>query len=223
VNLRRQTSRRFNMDISMQIQRFLAGSALALAFAVASAPANAAVIVDTGKPVNGAGVDWWLNATQSLAAKFTVTTATRLTDLAGYMFAYSAPGTFTVAVRADGDTPGAVLFSDTAVAKLSLAFYGVHGESWLVGPGSYWLAFEVRPDNTLYGFMPSNPASPLGPEAYTEDGSYYRYDDLELGVRISGDAVSVPEPAAWALMLTGFLGAGAALRSARRRQAALTA
>jgi len=37
------------------------------------------------------------------------------------------------------------------------------------------------------------------------------------------DAIAVPKPAAWALMLTGFLGAGAALRGARRRQAALAA
>lgn len=71
--------------------------------------------------------------------------------------------------------------------------------------------------------MPNNPASPLGPEAYYGSGAWERYDDLELGVRISGDAVAAPEPAAWALMLTGFLGAGAALRSARRRQAALAA
>jgi len=41
--------------------------------------------------------------------------------------------------------------------------------------------------------------------------------DIQLGT------AAVPEPAAWALMLTGFLGAGAALRTARRRQAALAA
>jgi len=192
----------------------------ALAVFGASA-ANAAVIVDTGQPpFGGAGVDWNLNATQSLAVKFTVASATRLTDLTGWMYAYSAVETFTVALYADGETPGALLFADTATAKLPFAFYGVHGESWLVGPGSYWLAFEVRPGNTLDGYMPNNPASPLGPEAYSEDGSYYCYDDLDLGVRISGDVVAnVPEPQSWALMLIGFLGAGAALRAARRRQA----
>jgi hypothetical protein len=40
---------------------------------------------------------------------------------------------------------------------------------------------------------------------------------------VTTDAIAVPEPAAWALMLTGFLGAGAALRGARRRRAALAA
>lgn len=206
----------------MQIQHLAAGSALALAIAFASAPANAALIVDTGKPV---GDYWALNSTYSLATKFTLTSATTLTDLTGFMFAYSTPGAFTVALRADaGETPGKVLFSDTAVAKLPITFYGVHGVSWLVGPGSYWLAFEVRPGDTLDGYMPFNPPSPLADGAYTEgDGVYQEWDELELGVRISGDVMAVPEPASWALMLTGFLGAGAALRAARRHQAALAA
>jgi hypothetical protein len=202
----------------MQIQHVLAGSALALAVAAASAPANAALIVDTGRPVNGGdAVDWNLNSTQSLAARFTLTQATRLTDLMGWSFAYSTPGTFTVALRADGETPGETLFSDTATAQLRLAFYGVHGESWMVGPGSYWLAFEVRPGDTFYGYMPNLPPSPLGPEAYTDSGTYYRYDDLDLGVRISGDVLAVPEPAAWTLTLLGFAALGATLR--RRRTA----
>jgi hypothetical protein len=204
----------------MQIQRLLAGSAVALAVAFTSAAANAAVIVDTGAPLLGKYI-YNLNATQSLAARFTVTTTTRLTDLTGYMYAYSTPGTFTVAVRADGETPGAELFSGTGAANLRFAFYGVHGASWLVGPGSYWLAFEVRPSDTMDGYMLEKQTSPIGPEAYWGSGAWERYDELNIGVRISGDAVAVPEPAGWALMLTGFLGAGAALRGARRRQAAL--
>ncbi len=39
-----------------------------------------------------------------------------------------------------------------------------------------------------------------------------RVDDLQ------GTAGAVPEPAAWALMIAGFGGVGAALRSNRRRQ-----
>jgi hypothetical protein len=206
--------------LAAKVAAFAATAAIA---GLAASAANATIIIDTGQPPYGGGVNWGLNSTESLAVKFTVTSATRLTDLTGWMFAQSAPGTFTVALRADGNTPGAVLFSDTATAKLPFAFYGVHGESWLVGPGSYWLAFEVRPGDTFDGYTPNNPPSPLGPEAYSYDGTYYRYDRLNLGVRISGDVVAVPEPAAWTLMLTGFLGTGAALRGARRRRAALAA
>jgi len=196
------------------------GAALAaagvLAAAFGGAPAQAAVIVDTGQPPYNAGVDWDLNATQGLAARFTVTHTTKLTDLTGFSFAYSTPGTFTVALRADGTVPGATLFSDTATAKLKLAFYGVHGESWVVQPGSYWLAFEVRPGDTFFGYMPNNPPSPLGPEAYLGSGTYERYDDLDLGVRIMGEVLAVPEPTTWALMLIGLAGVGAGLRRARR-------
>ena len=206
----------------MRIQHLVASSALALAVAFASAPASAAIIVDTGEPLGVFGAD--LNVTQGFAARFTVTTTTQLTDLTGYLQANSEPGTFTVAVRADGETPGAVLFSDTATADVGYDFYGVHGASWLVGPGSYWLAFQVQPGDTLDGYIANDAPSPQDTEAYSWAGAWEHYDHLQLGVRISGDAVAaVPEPAAWALMLTGFLGAGALLRTARRRQAALAA
>lgn len=42
-------------------------------------------------------------------------------------------------------------------------------------------------------------------------------------VSVVGSLGGVPEPATWGLMLTGFLGAGVAIRSNRRRQAALAA
>ena len=78
--------------------------------------------------------------------------------------------------------------------------------------------------DTLDGYIANDAPSPQDTEAYYWEGAWEHYDHLQLGVRISGDAVAaVPEPAAWALMLTGFLGAGAALRTTRRRQAALAA
>jgi len=52
--------------------------------------------------------------------------------------------------------------------------------------------------------------------AFQHDPSYYLLDN----VSVTG---GVPEPAAWALMLTGFLGAGVAIRGNRRRQVALAA
>jgi hypothetical protein len=43
--------------------------------------------------------------------------------------------------------------------------------------------------------------------------AYYTLDDVSV------TAAGVPEPASWALMLTGFFGLGATLRGARRRTA----
>jgi hypothetical protein len=50
--------------------------------------------------------------------------------------------------------------------------------------------------------------------------NYIAFDNVTLG---SSTAGGVPEPATWAMMLMGFGGLGAALRSTRRKQAALAA
>ena len=195
-------------------------ASMAVGLSLATSAAASTVIVDTGKPLHG--VNYVLNATQSLAVEFNVTTAMTLTDLAGWMYGVNAPGTFTVELRAGGNRPGAILFSDTATANLPFALYGVHGESWLIGPGSYWLAFEVRPGQTLDGYMPTNPPSPLGPEAYSTFGTYVRLDSLNVGVRISGDLVTgLPEAQTWALMIVGFGGLGAMLRRRKAHAASL--
>lgn len=55
--------------------------------------------------------------------------------------------------------------------------------------------------------------------AFRQDPSFWQFDDVSL----VGGAGGIPEPASWALMLTGFLGAGAAIRANRRRQAAVAA
>jgi hypothetical protein len=54
---------------------------------------------------------------------------------------------------------------------------------------------------------------------FSGTANYIVYDDITLGSSTPG----VPEPATWAMMLVGFGGLGAAMRSARRKQAALAA
>lgn len=55
--------------------------------------------------------------------------------------------------------------------------------------------------------------------AFQQNPAFWSIDDISLTNAVGG----VPEPASWALMLTGFLGAGAAIRANRRRQAVLAA
>jgi len=67
-----------------------------------------------------------------------------------------------------------------------------------------------------------------GPDAlvsHTNDAvtGQYLFQVRNGSVVVPPAAGSVPEPASWALMLTGFLGAGAALRSRRRRTASALA
>jgi hypothetical protein len=51
------------------------------------------------------------------------------------------------------------------------------------------------------------------------DPSYNFLDNVSI-TQVGGSVGGVPEPASWALMLAGFLGAGGAIRSNRRRAAA---
>jgi hypothetical protein len=197
---------------------------LAAALSLAATAASAAVIVDTGQPgVGQSNGNYYLDSEDWLASRFDVTTTTSLTDLTGWMFAQAAPGTFTVALYAGDEAPeGASLYSGTATANLRFAFYGVHGVSWLVGPGSYWVAFEVRPGDTMAGFMPDNPPAPQAHQAYyyQPEGPDYQAYDFTLAVRVNGDAVALPEPQTWALLIMGFAGVGASLRSRRGRRIA---
>ena len=183
-----------------------------IALALSAAPAAATSIVDTGVPT-GAGSSWTLDASQWLAAKFTAPAAT-LTDLT---FFTGGTGSLHVALyTAPGSTPGTELFS-AATSFTADGFNGVHGVSWTVGAGDYFLAFEIRPGDTFSGDTPSPGPSPLGVEAFTNGGTWLEYDPLDIGVRIDGATGGVPEPASWALMFAGFGLIGAALR--RRRSA----
>ena len=54
---------------------------------------------------------------------------------------------------------------------------------------------------------------------FRDDPGFWELDDVSLANGVGG----VPEPATWGLMLTGFLGAGAAIRANRRRQGVVAA
>ena len=142
-----------------------------------------------------------------------------------------------------GDTPGAGyntarrLLTDNFVAGTTIQIAGLHnlfafnlGNFFSTGAAN--LALVTNLGN--YNFSPTvNSAVNLGALTFVGfqagAGEYFtsvKYSggnatgatDIQLGT--SG---AVPEPTTWALMLTGFLGAGVALRSNRRRQVALAA
>ena len=180
------------------------------ALALAAAPATATMIVDTGTPTGGSG-GWSLSSGQWLAAKFTAPTAT-LTDLTAFT---EGSGSLHVALyTAPGNIPGTELFS-AATSATATGFNGVHGVSCTVAAGDYFVAFEVRAGDTFVSDTPNPSPSPLAVEAFTNRGHYINYDPLNIGVRIDVGASAVPEPASWALLITGFGLSGVALR--RRR------
>jgi hypothetical protein len=77
--------------------------------------------------------------------------------------------------------------------------------------------------------MPSPSENPLENEAIKLVGNWVGSDDLSddlsIGARIRGNQGfnnpnpgAVPEPSTWAMLILGFFGVGAAIRSARRKQ-----
>jgi hypothetical protein len=115
-------------------------------------------------------------------------------------------------------------FSDNAGDTLNLS-------GWMVGDGGDVSHVQYYFNNVLV-FDTGNPV-PGGPYVNHTVGvvatgldtfSVHFRDDPGF-VNLDSFSVSnaVPEPASWALMLTGFFGLGATLRAARRRTAVATA
>jgi hypothetical protein len=223
--------------ISMRIERLAAGTALALAVAFAAAPASAAVtLITTQAAFSGLGAitqntnwDAYPAGFSSPADPFAVGDLTFV------------PGTDNII----GDTNpfgqfkfARLLLTDNNYAGTTIQIAGLH-DLFAFNLGNFR---GTVPVNILlvtnfgsYSFSPTvNSAANRGALTFVgfraDAGEVFtsvRYSsainvgpgatDIQLGT------AAIPEPAAWALMLTGFLGAGTALRSARRRQAALAA
>lgn len=192
----------------------------ALASVAVAGSAQADVILDTGAapPVGFTGVqpDQWVGV------RFEVSNPTVVTDVEGYLGRISGENALTFAIREGDALPGAEVFS--AVGALGTPFYewhGLHGLSWRLPAGAYWLTFEVRPGQTFEGAIAA--ALNLAPTAIALMGPgpiWLPEPDPRLGaaVRINGFAAPVPETGTWALLILGFGVAGAGLR--RRARAA---
>ena len=203
---------------------------LAAAFAIAGTPAHAGIIVDTGAPTQTNGGYTLLNATaipgfgaQSIAARFSVSERDVITGIEGWVGRFGGgPKTYHITLYADGPgpnhwVPGEELYtvglSDGGPGN---GYIGTTSLDWEVLAGNYWVAFEVRPTDTLFGFMPYFVPNPLQ-EALGPPGAYNPAPGAPgSAFRIySTDAHEVPEPTTWALMILGFGATGAMLRSRR--------
>ncbi|MBB4618091.1 PEPxxWA-CTERM sorting domain-containing protein [Sphingomonas abaci] len=187
--------------------------ALAATLSIA-APAQAATIVDTGTPPDAS---WGLSLgpEQSLAGRFSLSSATTLTDVQGYIKSYSNSATLTIAINRGGSVPGGVLYSGAVALAQGASFQGLGNLNWVLDAGDYWVSFA----NSGSGMMPGGAPNPLSKAAYWKSSQGWKglYDpSRSMGVRISGVAAAVPEPATWAMMIVGFAMVGAAGRSRRK-------
>lgn len=156
--------------------------------------AQAIYLVDTGEPPNTLG-GWDLSWQQSLAAKFTVNQDFTITAIAGWMYPEFALGGTVTAVIYEDDDGGNIpdtsseLFSQSfAVNSWGLDWRGPTGLNWNLSTGAYWIAFEIRGEDTFNGGMRHQPPNPLVDEAYGIPYSYIGRDELDIGVRIQGHA-----------------------------------
>ena len=113
-----------------------------------------------------------------------------------------------------GFTPGKTYFLsfyDLGYTSPETLDVSVFGKSLDFTPGSTTTYLANR-----FSFVATASSGDISFTALSSNGNYVTaLDNLSIS--------SVPEPAAWALMLVGFGGLGAALRSARRKRVAATA
>lgn len=166
--------------------------------------------------------------------QFTLGAAVTATDLSFTTESYAPfwPATVTVDVFQDADgVLGADLYHQTFstfTSDVALDQYtdlvSLHLGAMILGAGTYDLFLSNPTDFTWGSYSTTGQGEltlhlPRGSQGPTSGTSYL--DDLTntAGFQLDGH-IGVPEPAAWALMIVGFGGAGAMLRRRRTLAAA---
>ena len=215
----------------MKLSTLLAGAAMAVV-ASAAASANATVVYSSnpGGVTNATVGSYWCSdcyggGTFEPLDQFTLTSGAAIGGINLQTFAdfgYDGLAAFTLEIyNADHS---AIVFSQALSPTLlssQVDTSGYHNDSVTasvtglhLNAGTYWAGF-IAPTFALAGVGGGN-GSLIDTVPHT--GAVSPYVPGGLGDNTAYQLLGgVPEPAAWALMLTGFLGAGVALRGQRRR------
>jgi hypothetical protein len=186
-------------------------------FSSSAVPVQAATIIDTGiatPAVNARPI----NPTTVLLAQFNFSSATRIESIETFGRTVSS-GLAKFSIFADaGNTPGALLLSDTVslLASNRKAWSGISGLAWDLAQGTYWVGLG-QGDPGYGAYVLGSAPNPLGLEGSFKPKGYISTDIVDLSWRIGGTVLSaVPEPTTWAAMICGFLLVGGALRHRAR-------
>ena len=211
----------------MRIHTLLAGAAMALMASVSAVSASADVLYANPGPANHNAGAYTLGYGYVTSNSFDLAQSSTLT---GVTFdSWNDPGQVATSVDwaiLDGSPQfgGSTLLSGTGALSAVLTgdhpygydiyTYSFSLASLALSAGTYWLSLA----NAQGAYATYWEVSNGGSLAYHSSLGPIQSESFQ----ILGGA-GVPEPAGWALMLTGFLGAGGALRSNRRRLAVATA
>jgi hypothetical protein len=188
-----------------------------LAACAITAPATAALLVNTGTPqpnVGGVG----LFGTQSLAGYFTLGANSTINAVEGYMNGSVIPSAVTVNLYSDGPVPSTILFSSTFnLSPGTSNWLGVFGQNWQLSAGSYWVGFLTNGVTSMPNVGTPNPLSKYAATSMFAGGAWVPNQTSNLGIRIGGTTVAaaVPEPATWFSMIVGFGLVGSTVRKRR--------
>jgi hypothetical protein len=199
------------------MRNVLALSALAIAAMLSATPAAAATVLDVGAN-DGCGKTTCFNDQGVFTQTWSAKNATGPMTIGQILLARGVLGsldgsTFRLSFTLDGEEIGSWgSYTMGGIGGDELAFTG-ENFTWNPEDGDLTLVLEiVKPKAGVGGgFFVSNLGDPTPPGSNQED------DGFEFE-GIAGDVTSAaPEPAAWALMITGFGLAGATLRQRRSR------
>ena len=196
--------------------------AIALLSFFASTGSKAVPIVDTGHSYTGTG-GYVLSSSQWWAGKFSIDQPYLVTDVQGwiwyevgplgYVSGYPIPQTATAALYSDiGGVPGVQLYSSVFSVPVGnlVDWYGVTNQTWYLGIGTYWAAFEVQPLQTLSGgiaYLAPNPLSSYAIHSQANGLDWIAMQGLDIAMRVSGDnVVPIPNTAILLIPCLAFLG-----------------
>ncbi len=207
----------------MSLPRFSGAFAL---LALAAAPAIAAPLYQSATYTGTDTGEYILSANDLIGGVFTLTSASKITDIGAQFGGFPGGEIFGAIVRVD-PTTGLPAGPSTDIASIALGHAlfavsgGTHDQSvalpLTLTAGTYAVIFGSGQFGAT-GFAglgcqndpvgaPSLVRSFFGPD-------WGSFDDNGVRVFVNGGAV--PEPASWGLMLLGFGAVGAALRVRRR-------
>jgi hypothetical protein len=198
------------------MNKFLASAALALTVSLTAAAAHASELITNGGFETG-DFSGWTNFDNTgftgVQAGVFISVNPTGGDNQSYFGPVDSTGGITQTIATVGGnhyTFSFDLFGFDGGNFYSAAFDGVTLLSGNGATGGY--------DSHVFDVIASG-ASTAVTFTFQHNPSYYLLDNVSVTDGVAG----VPEPASWALMLTGFLGAGSVLRANRRRVAVATA